>query len=1007
MIKFQFSETLMLRTPLYSFQQYRGINENTILKTPDFQLAIFLASRNFYEELLRKDFSYDALSDKQKMSVRKYLNRASYRSTPFGLFASFSAVRWGDNTENDLTVGSPVVDVKPDYALLFNLWQTFLKHEKPEGVYVVNHSLFHSKIDLRYTKREFGEGQEACFSMVSIDRNAFLKKLLLYCNNGRTFDEIITFIIKETNAEPEPARRFLGELAEEQILLPPTAPNITGADYTSIVLQHLSRHLSLNATAVATKIDTGAEYGKALAEIADGLATLESLSESRSANPFYATSERKVESGQLPIRYQKQLLDGLSCLDRLSSISAHPDLENFKKRFAEKYETGEVPLLEALDPQFGIGYGNLDKILDSTLFTIPVTKTPEPAGSSTSFQDETSVLLREWIAKNAGAGIDELVITDDHLAALSAGNRDSNLAPSLSVIFRPMGEQVYIEQAGGNTALSLLGRFAGSDAIYPLAKEIAEKEQTCNEDVVFAEVAHVCDLHAANINRRPSLVQYEIPVLTTSKLAQDKQIQLADLYVSVKENQIRLYSKRLRKFVIPQLSSAYNYTRNAYPVFRFLCELQKQELKTNLTLSLSTLAPGLQFYPRVTYKSCVLHLAEWHFPAKDLLDAPTETEAVKNFKSLVTKRSLPRYLAYVVHDNFLVIDTTVESEINLLLQEISGKKNIVLREFPFIRANGVFNTKREPLTGQFIAPIYREEKVYRVADPQGTKSCRPSIADTSDWYYVKIYCHPLSSDLILQKHILPLITHWKKEATIEWFWIRYNDPDYHLRLRIRTLPENRADIIGALTSRLNKLIGMKLVRSCETDRYKRETERYSPELIVPVEGIFQESSEIIGAFLKKNKGQNQTDETKISTGVRSVFEMLPSFGFDQQEQIAFCRRQFDRFLSEFDNPKDVKTDIERGYKKLLTQTLAENYRSNSKTYKRLARNITDLVRTASNIQASGVYPEKLAADIIHMHLNRLFTYNQRYWEMVTYYFTYRQLAMTFHKNQQEITGVSI
>lgn len=55
----------------------------------------------------------------------------------------------------------------------------------------------------------------------------------------------------------------------------------------------------------------------------------------------------------------------MHCLNCLSNVTVSNDLNKFKIAFKEKYETGEVPLLEVLDSQFGVGYGDFDKIKDT------------------------------------------------------------------------------------------------------------------------------------------------------------------------------------------------------------------------------------------------------------------------------------------------------------------------------------------------------------------------------------------------------------------------------------------------------------------------------------------------------------------------------------------------------------------------------------------------------------------------------------------------------------------
>ncbi len=116
---------------------------------------------------------------------------------------------------------------------------------------------------------------------------------------------------------------------------------------------------------------------------------------------------------------------------------------------------------------------------------------------------------------------DALEIKAEHLAKIPKPSSDGLLPPSISVLFRTLGDRVYLDCAGGASALSLLGRFAFDEQVFGMTRSLAEHEQQLNGDVLFAELSHVCHLHTANINRRPHLRDYEIPVLTHSTLGNE------------------------------------------------------------------------------------------------------------------------------------------------------------------------------------------------------------------------------------------------------------------------------------------------------------------------------------------------------------------------------------------------------------------------------------------------------------------------------------------------------
>ena len=62
----------------------------------------------------------------------------------------------------------------------------------------------------------------------------------------------------------------------------------------------------------------------------------------------------------------------------------------------------------------------------------------------------------------------------------------------------------------------------------------------------------------------------------------------------------------------------------------------------------------------------------------------------------------------------------------------------------------------------------------------------------SEWLYFKIYCGVKTADFILVDYLKETIEQLLAQQYIsKWFFIRYNDPDAHLRLRFKIdNPEN-------------------------------------------------------------------------------------------------------------------------------------------------------------------------------------------------------------------------
>lgn len=994
MNEYKFSSFLIARIPLLDcrIREYPAV-----LESENFRAALFFASRSFYNELSKKQFNYSLLSEKQKRTVEKYINRAKFRATPFGLFASVCALEWGGYS-NDFD-SEPKADVKLDFAVLYEFWDLHLKNNtNNEQQFQSNASLYLNSIDFRYIKK-LVDGNRMKFSVVSIEKNQILRSLITFCRKPKSLKQILNFLIKK-NVFPNDAKNFIQDLVDEEILVSTLSPHITGPDYS---------HVSANSIFKDSIIgDIDRQLQKKIS-ISGNLEQILSLANKMDryfnkpdcANYFYCISEREGTIANVDLSYQKSIEEGLYCLGRLSQSYVAKDLQSFVKAFVKKYETQEVPLLEALDAQFGIGYGGLDRLKVSYGFS--------STGFNSTVQEETTAdrgknqlaawLIKEWQLHFKSSY--ELEITDQQLEHLKKAETSEIPAPSISVLFRTLGDKVVIESAGGPSALALIGRFGCFENVYQPAKLIAEEEQRQNPNVIFAEIAHLCHLHTANINRRPHFYDYEIPVLTHSQLRQEMQIPLNDLMVSVVDDKIVLRSRRLKKRIIPRLSSAFNYTRNDLPVFRFLCDLQTQGIKTNFGFSFASLIPGLSFYPRVTYKSAILQLAEWHMDPNKLRKINRSEDVFLTFRQLAHSINLPQFFSYCVGDNFLVFDSNKKEDIHLFLKETAHKTSVTIKEFPFLNKPASMSAKENFFLPQYVAALVLQKKeVYN--DPQSFSEKRMSQQQvkTTDWIYFKLYCHPLSSDIILINDLLPLIDKLQKEnLLINWFWVRYNDPDYHLRIRIKVNARAKRKVIQALTICFDKICRDKLATQFQAASYTRELERYSPELIEEVEEVFHASSELVAGWLIEQNEINYEDSNTILDAA-AVTEMVLN-AFSIPDKAAFCKKAFESFFSEINASKELKTEMEKLYKRLdIDLDLAIN--SSQKTIKCrwLLQKVRRLVARYHEKKVTEVTLEKLAMDIIHMHLNRFFIYNQRYFEMVQYYLLYRSQYKRLYKTIQ-------
>src|SRR5205085_2084502 len=71
-----------------------------------------------------------------------------------------------------------------------------------------------------------------------------------------------------------------------------------------------------------------------------------------------------------------------------------------------------------------------------------------------------------------------------------------------------------------------------------------------------------------------------------------------------------------------------------------------------------------------------------------------------------------------------------------------------------------------------------------LAPPQRVPVPRRTFTPGSSWLYMKAYSHPALADRLLVDTLAPRLRRWAKAVDGEWFFLRYSDPEFHLRLRL-------------------------------------------------------------------------------------------------------------------------------------------------------------------------------------------------------------------------------
>lgn len=266
----------------------------------------------------------------------------------------------------------------------------------------------------------------------------------------------------------------------------------------------------------------------------------------------------------------------------------------------------------------------------------------------------------------------------------------------------------------------------------------------------------------------------------------------------------------------------------------------------------------------------------------------------------------------------------------------------------------------------------------------------------SEWLYLKLYLGDKSADTILCCQIRQLVHYLKNMAVIDkWFFIRYNDPDFHLRIRFHLLDPKLCEIaLQAINELFFQKVKHHIIWNVQLDTYKRELERYNDLLIDDVESIFCINSECILDLLPLFR-QFEFD-FRWQAGIYFIDKYISSLGICTNEKIFIFKELSSAFRFEFGfnefNSKQLNEKF-RKYKKDIFNLL-----ENKNSDKCSSIKIIDLYSLMESfyiyriVNISNIYSlnyKNVIISIIHMLMNRLLPSNNRLYELFVYDFLYR------------------
>src|SRR5262249_25822369 len=125
---------------------------------------------------------------------------------------------------------------------------------------------------------------------------------------------------------------------------------------------------------------------------------------------------------------------------------------------------------------------------------------------------------------------------------------------------------------------------------------------------------------------------------------------------------------------------------------------------------------------------------------------------------------------------------------------------------------------------------------------------RRSFPLGSEWIYAKLYTGPATLDQTLLQVVRPVVESVTRSGAVDrWFFIRYGDPEWHLRFGFHGEPSRLStEVLPLLQDAVAPLLADRRLWRIQFDTYEREVERYGGlEGIELAERFFHADSEAV------------------------------------------------------------------------------------------------------------------------------------------------------------------
>ncbi|MDE5415301.1 lantibiotic dehydratase [Alkalihalobacterium chitinilyticum] len=1002
----------MLRVPLQpnSLKEKYGDLENNIESIANdkyFCEQILVASENIYNSLVNKDFS-ELPKKKQRnliTSLGNYINRASTRTTPFGLF---TGVAIQDFSKNSAGTKTPSFLNYQKHSRIDAEWLfRFIKKIELENYSILKFKMntasyrIGNRLYIPYTLN--GKSQQ-----INVNYSKPLAIIEELCSEKLVSFQLLVHSLKEEYPERDISSLtvYLKTLIEKEFLISEVRPPVCNTDLLTYTINQLKENPELYS-----------QYGEPLDQISSLIIEYNNTAigegtefylkiQEKMRNIFTFQNEKHLQV-DTELKLDEQLLskkeiDSINkCINILMKFASNihykdsfkQQFEEYRLRFIEKFGTYvEVPIYEVIDEIKGIGA--------LKAYSHPKNKFTQDLPV---LNDETTILKRYFMDKYLDAIENKhpIVITEEELDEIGLKVDEDHLPNSLELNFilrkDNCGENLlYLgPNIGSSEAGKTFGRFSYmmngcQDVLEEIEKELADP------DVDDVELSFIpSHIRMANVTSVNSPREYNISLYTNS-YKPNQELALSDILVGFDDQYFYLKNKKNGRLLNVTSMNMLNLSSTSN-VIRLLSDISLYQSLEWSSTPWSVYYQDFIHIPEIRYEQITLSNEKWSLQSlRKKFEGKADIETFKvKFGEFKNVYSIPNEVYLQFADNRILLDLSKSTDFNLLFKNFFKFPSLTLEKAEAGKPG--LSLGKESYSAEVVVPFvlnekYRLKKKSKSVAQYGSVYKENRYLPFNDWLFLKLYGPEDRQDELIDFLHYFLVHHLGCNDYEKFFFMRYSDPKPHIRLRFKSVDSaNLFTIYTKLNTFFEELRKVNILYEVEIGTYFPEVNRYGgPSLIPYAEDLFYQDSLVVMNLLEYMRTHQLNKE---QVGVITLLHYLNDFQISYDAQLHFLeinlkndstyKKQYKEEPFDFINTLDSYNNWDKFSKqaegdKLLN--ILEARRGSITAYLEKISSTPELTSDLFNIIGS----------VIHLHFNRLFVIDREF-EDKLYSYAYHTL----------------